>query len=224
MSEALTPEAPETDSIAPSVEVTAPEDGTAVADGSAGGAAAKTVDASRFNGLMSAHQRTLADLESERARNAALEARINSQEEIPEVADDAILARLDQMEERAQRAEREAALSRALAQYPDAAPFADLIVGSNAEDIENVAAAIAERAATLKGTGIAPAPVVEGGDPVITPTTEPPVQEDAPVIGGGHSAPGEPSAIEAVSAALSKGDWAAYWQAKSGPAAQANLG
>lgn len=218
MSEALSPEAPETDSVAPSVEATAPEDGTAVADGSAGEAETKMVEADRFNGLMSSHQRALADLAAERARVAELEARITSQEENPEVADEAILARLDQMEERAQRAEREAALSRALAQYPDAAPFADLIVAQDAADIESVAAAIAERAATLKAPAEVTEPVVDG-EPVVT---EPVVE--APVIGGGHQAPGEPSTNEALSAALEAGDWNAYWKAKTGPAAQANLG
>lgn len=224
MSLELTSDAPETDSAAPSVEVTAPEDGMAVLDGSAGTAPAKTVDANRFNGLMAAHQRTLAELDVARAERADLEARINSTEEIPEVADEAILDRLDKMEARAVRAERETALGRALAKYPDAAPFADLIVGSNPEDIENVAAAIAERAATLKGTG-SPAPVEEGQD--ATFTNDAPVVEtpEAPVIGGGGVAsPVEPSTTEAVQAALDKNSWSDYWTAKSGPAAQANLG
>lgn len=222
MSDALTdPEAPETVPAAPSVEATAPGDGTAVADGSAGTAEAKMVEAARFNGLMSAHQKLINELEAERSARAELEARINSQEENPEVADENVLAKLDALEERALRAERKDALRAALAKYPDAAPFADLIVGQDADDIENVAAAIAERAATLKGPAAA-APVEGEQAPPTTATTAP--EPEAPVIGGGHQAPGEPSTNDAVKAALDAGDWDAYWKAKSGPSAQANLG
>lgn len=225
MSEALTdPIAPETDSAEPSVEDPSPGNGTAVAEGSVGEAETKTVEAARFNGLMSAHQRILSELETERAARAELEARINSQEETPEVADEAILSRLDAMEERAVKAERKAALAEVLTKYPDAAPFADLIVGSNVEDIENVAAAVSERAQALKGPGTVPAPVVEGEGSTATDGGDAADVAEAPVIGGGHSAPSEPSTNEAVQAALENGSWSEYWKAKSGTVAQANLG
>ena len=72
MSEALTPEAPGTDSAAPAVAAPAPEDGMAAAEGSAGEGETKYVEAARFNGLMSAHQKALNELEAKNQQLAEL--------------------------------------------------------------------------------------------------------------------------------------------------------
>lgn len=225
MSDALTPDAPETDPAVTSVEDSAPGDETAVAVGSAGEGDSEWKR--RFDGLMASSQRREADLQ--RRLEEALEARITSQGDTTEVADEAILAKLDALEERARKAERKAALADVLSRYPDAKPFADLIVGDNAEDIENVAAAIAQRAATLTGRTTEPDPAATGDEPAAAATGDEPAaatepSTEAPVIGGGNAAPAEPSTTDALRSALAEGSWDAYWKAKSGPAATANLG
>ncbi len=218
MSDALSPDAPATDAATPEVSVQAPVDGTAVTDGSAG--SADVVPKDRFNGLMSAHQRTLAELEAERQARAALEAQLNSKE-THTVADDELRdeVRTLQDELRAERLER--AKEKALAKYPEAAPLADLIIGSTAVEVETVAKAIAER---LKALNPAPTPTPDPTPEPVADATPAPVA-DAPVIGGGGSAtPAEPTVDDAVRQALSKGDWSEYWSAKAGAKATANLG
>jgi hypothetical protein len=211
LSEALTPEAPETDSAVTSVEDQAPEDGTAVADGSAGdGDEWKR----RFDGLMASSQRRESEL---RNQLEALESRITSQE-TPDVADEAVLAKLEALEERARKAERKANLKEVLDRYPAAKPLADLIVGDTLEDMENVAAAIAQRLPSL-GQSQEPEEPEAPADGDAEPAAP-----EAPVIGGGAAAPTEPSNHEAVTAALESGSWADYWAAKTGAAASANLG
>lgn len=215
MSDALTPDAPETDPAAPSVEDPAPGDGTAVADGSAGDSGEWK---RRFDGLMASSQRREADL---RAQLEAAQARIESQE-TPEVADEAVLAKLEAIEERARKAERKVNLREVLDRHPEAKPLADLIVGDTLEDMESVAAAIAER--LRPATAPEPEPTAEGDEPpAATASTEPEAPE-APVIGGGNTAPVQPTTSDAVKAALAAGSWDDYWKAKAGPQAQANLG
>lgn len=217
MSEALSTEAPDTSTATSSVEELAPVVGTAVTDGSAGAAETRYVEADRFNGLMSAHQRALGELEAERRARAELEARYNNQE-TPVVADAEALDEVRQLREELRTERLEVAKAKALEKYPAAAPLADLILGGTAAEIESVAAAIAERLSALvpapttdttvtDASTETTAPVVEVTAPVVT----------APVVAGGVTAPTTPSANEAVEAALASKDWNAYWAAKANP-------
>lgn len=214
MSEALTPEAPELDSEVPAVADQAPEDSTAVESGSAG-ATADTVEASRFNGLMSAHQKALAELATERTQRAALEARLTQQEETPQVTDsnDALAAQVESLRNELQTERLAGVKARVLEQYPEAKPLADLIVGSTPEEIESVAAAIAER---LQAIVAPPAEVVttdEGVTPPEPVITAPVVH--APVVVGGTAPPAIPGQEERVAAALQEKSWDKFWAAKS---------
>jgi hypothetical protein len=210
MSETLTPETPGPDSAASPVGDSAPGDGTAVESGSVG-AETEMVEAKRFNGLMSAHQKALADLESERTMRTALEARLNQQEETAQVTEtnDATLSEIQQLRKDLQDERLKAARATALERYPDAKPFADLIVGDTPEDIENVAAAIATRFQAI----VAPAATAATTTEVETPITE--TAPAAPVVGGGGTAPVEASNAEKVKEALEKKDWGAFWAAKT---------
>lgn len=216
MSDALTPEAPELEAVTPAVAESAPVDGTAVASGSAGTATAKTVEAERFNGLMSSHQKVLTELAQERELRATLEARL-TQQETPQVADsaeDIAALRAELREERLDRAKAEA-----LAKYPAAAPLADLIIGNTAKEIEDVTAAIATRLQAI---------IPAATETVVEETEEAPAAEAvavAPVVAGGGSTP--PAVDENATAkrqeALAKGDWNGFWEAGAGQVATANL-
>lgn len=225
LSEVLSTEAPESTPAVPATAGPAPGDEEVVVDGSAGEAAAKTVDAARFNGLMSAHQKALDALAEERAARIALEARTQEEKSIVSDTDNNEVALLRQ-----ELADQRMATSRAaaLAKYPDAAPFADLIVGGSASEIESVAKAISERVATVKA-GLVPAPEVEASTetvetaPVGTAagTTAP---APVPMVTGGTTAPGEPtSRTEQLQAALQTGSWDGFWAAKTTPAEASNL-
>jgi hypothetical protein len=220
MSEALTPESPETFAAAPSVEDPAPVGETAVQDGSAGEADPKMVEATRFNGLMSKFNQTQSELEAARRQVAELSNRINNQE-TAEVADENTLDEVRQLREELRAERLQAAKARVLEQYPAAVPLADLIVGDTAEQIESVAAAIAQR---LEALNPADQPGASAEGATQDPPAPAPASEEAPVIGGGGSSPVIPSTNDAVSAALQQGDWNAYLAAKLGPSAQANLG
>lgn len=220
MSDALTPEAPEPQAEVPSVEDPTPVDGTAVASGSAGTTETKMVEVERFNGLMSSHQRALADLENERQLRVALEARL-TQQETPQVADSAeevAALRAELQEERLDRAK-----TAALAKYPAAAPLADLIVGTTAREIEDVTAAIATRLQSLVPTATETAPAEEVATETAT-TEVAPATEVAPVTAGGGAAPVvDEDATAKRQEALAKGDWNAFWEAGAGQVATANL-
>lgn len=213
MSEVLsneTPEAPPADL----ATATVPPGGVeAVVEGSAETAPA-TVDAKRFNGLMSAHQTALDALKVERDARIALEARLQEENKpVPETDQNEVaLLRRELAEQRA-----ESARAAALAKYPEAAPFADLIQGNTAAEVEGVAAAIAQRIKALNPT----APVDE--TEVVVPVVEVPAPVVVPVITGGAIAPGEPSRHEELQEALKKGDWNGFWAAKTTPSEAANL-
>jgi hypothetical protein len=216
MSDTLIPETPETSLVAE-----APGDAEAVAEESAGAAAANMVEAERFNGLMSAHQRALKALEDERNARIALETRYQ-QEETTDVTDDnAALAEVREL--RAELAEQRLATAKAeaLARHPGALPFADLIQGGTAAEIEGVAAAIAERMAAVLGGTTTPIPDAEADAEADEDEEVAPVVVSVP---GGATPPGAPiDQSEALKAALASGDWNAYWAAKSTPEATHNL-
>lgn len=224
MSEALTPDAPATSLAGSAVAETTPSDGTAVESGSAG-ATAEMVEASRFNGLMAAHQRTLAALDVERANRTALEARLNTEETPPvSEATDATLTELQQLRNELRAERLEGAKAQALADFPEAKPLADLIVGNTPEEIRGVAEAIAQRLQAIttpvptgdEAAAAAEAAAANAGAP---PAAE--AAPVAPVVAGGSAPPSDGSAGERVKQALDAKDWTAYWQAKSGD--EANL-
>lgn len=222
MSDALTPEAPEPQAEVPSVEDPTPVDGTAVASGSAGTTETKMVEVERFNGLMSSHQRALADLENERQLRVALEARLTQQETV-QVADDSTVEEVRALREELALERLEAAKAKALDKYPAARPLADLIVGTTAREIEDVTAAIATRLQTLipAATETAPAEEVATEQAAETPAAEAAV---APVTAGGAAAPVvDEDATAKRQEALAKGDWNAFWEAGAGQVATANL-
>lgn len=227
MSEALTPEAPVDEPAVPSVEDQAPGEAAAVASGSAGGE--ELVPASRFNGLMSKMQKLQSEWDARQAEyEAKLEALQAPREETPDVSDSAAdEVRLLREELAAMRAE--SARSKVLEKYPEAAAFADLIVGDTVEDIEAVAKALAERVSALRtpaaGTESEPAPEAApttdpGTDGIIgTPDDKP----AAPVVPGGQSYDDSMSAESRVADAIARNDFPAYLRAKS-EAAMSELG
>lgn len=221
MSEALAPDAPGSDSAASSVEDNAPGDGTAVADGSAG-ATTEMVEASRFNGLMSAHQKALSDLEAARTAQAALEARLTQQEttQVTEANDSALAAEVAQLRRELQAERLESVKARVLEQYPEAKPLADLIVGDTPEQIESVAAQIAQRLQAAAGTtsavdeaavAAAAAQATEAEEAAAVAAAA----NTAPVVVGGTTPPASAGQEERVAAALAKGSWAEFWAART---------
>lgn len=217
MSEALTPASPVTEPEVPAVAELTPGDGTAVEGGSAG-ATTETVEASRFNGLMSAHQKSLSELEAERTKVAALEARLTQQEELPNVTDSNELAVEVQNLRRELQTERLAAVkARVLEQYPEAKVLADLIVGDTPEQIESVAAAIAQRLQTLVPAPAATPTEAEAAAAAAEAATAAAVSAAAvaPVVVGGVTPPAQAGTEERVAAALAEKSWDKFWAAKT---------
>lgn len=196
MSDALTTTAPgDTTAVTPPV---APEVTPVVPSGST--TSTEVVPAERFNGLMSSFNRLQTESD---ARIAALEAEANSLRTAQETTDvteptttpqtDPAIAALVEQNERllatlnAQNAE--AAKARVLAKYPDAAVFADMLVGDDEAALEAVAATITERlkpAAPASGETTPPAAPVT---PAPAPTA-PVVPAPAPTVpAGGVVAP-----------------------------------
>lgn len=120
----------------------------------------------------------------------------------------------------------ENARSRVLDEFPEAKPFADLIIAETPEDMREMARLIAERAKAA-GFGGSPAPVTSQDDTEATSTPdasasgEAPTQEapEPPVVGGGTTFSGEASADERVKDAIKAGDFkgflAAKWEQKA---------
>lgn len=220
MSDALTPNAPADEAAAPSVEDTAPATEAAVESGSAGGEA--SVPADRFNGLMSTFQRTKNELEAERTRRAELEALLASREETTNVSDDALRDEVSELRQALAEERMERARDKVLDKYPEARPLADLIVGNSVEDLEAVAATIAERL-----RGLTPAQTAEVVEEVTDEANAAATQEsvageqvatqevqEAPVLGTGGQAPGNEPVGDRVADALQRGDFSAFMQAK----------
>lgn len=215
MSDALTPASPESPAGTPSVEDTVPAVVEEVVVGSAGEAATQTVDAERFNGLMSSHQKALADLRAMQAEKAALEARL-VQQETPVVTE--ANEEVQMLREELKQSRLDQAKADALRDFPGAKPLADMIVGSTAAEIRDVAAAIEKRLADL-----IPTPVVEA-DPTVVVEAPPAVETtpvvEAPVVAGGATPPsGEVADTALRSEALAEGSWDKFWQSASSPSA-----
>lgn len=219
---------------APSVEDPAPVSGSAVAEDSVGSGEA-VVPADRFNGLMSKFNQTQSELNQTRAQLAELEARLNGseqqQEYTPPVSDNSALeAQVNELRELLVQERIENARAQALKDYPEAAPFADLIVADTPNDVREMARLIAERAKTANPS---PTPVTEaeGGEqepaPVAEATTPAP-SEEPPVAGGGAAFSSEASAEDRVVTAIQKGSFSdfinAKWERQAMAGGDTNLG
>lgn len=223
MSTTLPEGAPTNDEAVPSVEVPAPEVEGAVAEESVGsGEEPKVVPAERFNGLMSKFNQTQSELDATRQSLAELEARLNEQQTSKEpeatVSDTSSLeARIDQLTEMLTAERRGNALKDALDAYPEAKPFADLIVADTPDDVREMARLIAERAkATAPGTPPVEETEESQEEATSEETNEPPVQEttEPPVVGGGAAFSTEASTDDRVIDAIQKGDFASFVNAK----------
>lgn len=223
MSATLPEDAPVVAPEVPSVEEPTPESGGAVAEESVGSGEG-TVPAARFNGLMSKFNQTQSELEQMRAQFAELEARLDgsepTQENTPPVSDNSALeAQVNELRQLLIQERIESARDKALAEYPEAAPFADLIVADTPDDVREMARLIAERA---KAANPAPQPVTEAGAEV--PAEEPPAPTgevaaetppaEPPVAGGGAAFSTEASAESRVTEAIQKGSFSDFINAK----------
>lgn len=234
MSATLPESAPIDTTAVPSVEAPAPASGSAVAEESVG-SGEPVVPADRFNGLMSKFNQTQSALEAANTRLAELEARLNGSEQqqefTPPVSDNSALeAQVNELRQLLVEERIETARAQALKDYPEAAPFADLIVADTPNDVREMARLIAERAKTVAPS---PSPVTEaeGGEqetpPAVEATTQTPVVE-APVAGGGAAFSGEASAEDRVVTAIQKGSFSdflnAKWEARAVAGDGMNLG
>ena len=103
--------------------------------------------------------------------------------------------------------------SATLDKYPEAKPFADMIVGNTPEEIEDVARTIADR---LKGITGEISPEEEAAtEEVVAPgvAEEVPPTPVAPVIGGGTLSPADESLTTRKVEALSSGNMSAFLEA-----------
>lgn len=211
MSTSLSSDAPVEDLEAGSVEPDAPTSESEVDGTSVGTPKPAMVEASRFNGLMSA-------LNKEKAERAALEAELaNLQRGTQTVTDDNVA--LDEIRNlRAElAAERlENAKAKVLDEFPDAKLFADLIVGDSPQELREVAKVLSERVALIKPAQVAEADSGKAqGDPVSGNTDAGEPEPPAPTgASGGGSVDEAVGAGERVSEAIAKGDWSAYLASK----------
>lgn len=213
MSEALPLDAPAQESAVTSVEVPAPETAAAVASDSAGDG--KTIPVERFNGLMSTYQRAQAELEAERARRTQLEAQLASKQETPNVADnEELLQEVRDLKRALAQRDLKDVRREVLKDYPEAKPFADLIIGESEEDLRTVARTIAERMRTIRTQETSNE--VNDDEPVVEPTNSAADVDDSepPVIAGGSSIDATHNPDERVADAIKSGSLTAYLKAK----------
>lgn len=231
MSNALTGTAPADEPAAPSVEDTAPAVGSEVDDGSAGASDVKYVEASRFNGLMGRFNQEKARADRLQAELEALRSQQQShdKENTEDVSSDELTSlrqQVQQLTEMLTMSQLESARERVLSKYPEARPFADLIIADNPQGLEEMAREISER---VKNAGFVPAKPTEeatddsgapaeGDQGESTPTapvgsTTPPATE-APVTGGGATFDAAATLQDRVADAIKAGNFQAYLAAK----------
>lgn len=204
---------------APSVEDQAPASTDAVAEDSVGNGG-NVVPADRFNGLMGRFNRTQNELEAARAQIAELEARLSgsepTQENKPPVSDNSALeAQVQQLQQMLLEERMESARDKALKEFPEAAPFADLIVADTPADVREMARLIAERAKAASPGTPPPTQAVEAEEVPASAEAVPeaPVVEP-PVAGGGAAFSSEASAEDRVGTAIQKGSFSDFINAK----------
>lgn len=216
MSDALTPDALGEEA---AVAETAPAPLPAVESDSAGGV--NSVPAERFNGLMSTYQREKSQWENDLAamkseleslrdnkENSSVSETNDLHEELSELR--SLVGRLVQTNVKSER-------DQVLDKYPEAKPFADLILGETAEEIEQVASAIAERVKLLGD--VAPVATDETVEPqtaaeVSAPATTAPPAPVAPEQGGAAAATGAVAVETKKQEALANKDFNAFIEAQ----------
>lgn len=229
MSETLTDAALVAGEEAPPVGDDAPLQGGSEVDTGSGSGHEEYVSKDRFNGLMSSFNKAQSELQAALSRVEALESDLNSRNAEPQekqsLSDTSTLeqqvAQLSQM----LMAERlENAKAKVLAEFPEAAPFADLIVANTPDDLRDMAQAIAERA---KKAGLASVPASEG-DKAESSAAAPeapaaaaapaavPEAPEAPILGGGPAADaGAPTgAADSVAEAIKNKDFLGFLRAQ----------
>lgn len=210
MSDALAQDTP-----VPEPAAEAPGSQPAVESESAGAVA--TVPADRFNGLMSKYQSDKAEWDSKLASmQAELQTLRDKQETIQPVDNSELEAKLEQVTSMLLEERAGSAREKALAKYPEAAPFADMIVGDSAEEVMGVAAAIAERVKSIVPATATDVPVAEPEVPATEPEAEvePPMPEfGAGASGGAAFSPESQALVDAKEEAIQKGDFDGFLNA-----------
>lgn len=169
----------------------------------------KFVSVERFNGLMSSFNKT-------QNRVKELEAELASRPNPVQVEDNPLSDEVTALTQQVQtllsmlnQREQGSALEAALRDYPEAAPFADLIRGDTAEEMRDVARVLHERVTGLKGgVQTPPAATQDSAPPAAPPVSEP------PVLPGGGSVSDVASLREQVNEAIKRRDFSAAMAAK----------
>ena len=224
MSEPLTEAAP--DAVAEAFEAPAPVE--AVVDDSGSGEN-KIVPAERFNGLMSKFNKTNEELAIERQYRMELESRL---QEFEADNDDArfeetsmtdvgnLQSQVELLTQMLSQQQVNSTRKDILTEFPDIAPFVDLIEAPDPESFRGVAQTLNERVQVIKAAG--------NGGGVETPVQEfvaesAPIAEtavapqpDAPVFGGGSGALAPASGSgDRVAEAIRNRDFGAFMRAKT---------
>lgn len=227
LSELLTESAPLEDFEVP----VAPEFNEAVEEDSGNGGE-KFIPTERFNGLMSKFNKTNEELASERQHTRVLESRLQELEALnidvslskePNMTDVSNLQTQVEMLTKMLAQQQVANVrNEVLSEYPDIAPFVDLIEAPDPESFKNLAQTLNERVQILKiagNEGLTP-PIQEFNESTIqenpvVDSTPSPVQE-VPVYGGGSGsmAPAEGSE-DRISEAIKNRDFGAFMRAKT---------
>lgn len=223
MSEPLTEATPELFEAAPEV----PDSGEAVVDDSGSGES-KVVPAERFNGLMSKFNKTNEELAAERESRMLLEARLqefealNNDNNWPKETDmadvSALQSQVELLTQMLAQQQVTGVKNEVLSEFPDIAPFIDLIEASDADSFRNLASTLNERVQIIKTAGNAAGDTggedfgagVPNGAPVAPPAVE------VPVFGGGSgavtSSEGTP---DRIAEAIRNKDFGAFMRAKT---------
>lgn len=170
----------------------------------------------RFNGLMAKYQSEKAEWEAQQ------EALLNeldtmrsfkaAESEVEEVSDERVLDELQALRAELAAQKLETARAEAIAQYPEAAPLADLIVGNSPKEIHSMAAEIANRLSGIKGAE-APASEAPATDAAAEVSSEPVAETppaEVPTIGGASAFQSDVPIDEAIGAALEAKDFSAF--------------
>lgn len=222
MSELLAETAPLDDFEVPE----APESFDAV-ESDSGEGLGKQVPAERFNGLMSKFNKTQEQLDAERQYRMQLEDRLNQIEAasidinpkenaVTDVTN--LQSQVEMLTNMLARQQVESTRRDVLNEFPDIAPFVDLIEAPDPESFRSLASTLNERVQVIKvsngATNVTPNDIIEAVDPVGTVSAAPEVE--VPVFGGGSGAmaPAEGSQ-DRIAEAIKNRDFGAFMRAKT---------
>lgn len=192
-----------------------------------GGGSDKQVPAERFNGLMSKFNKTQEELDAERQYRLQLEERLNQIEAasidinpkenaVTDVTN--LQSQVEMLTNMLARQQVESTRRDVLNEFPDIAPFVDLIEAPDPESFRSLAATLNERVQVLKvsngATDVTPNDIIEAVDPVGAVSAAPEVE--VPVFGGGSGAmaPAEGSQ-DRIAEAIKNRDFGAFMRAKT---------